>query len=519
MNMKKSLFAIVFLTLLAGCASIEGSVSSSETSLPAVYTPTAYDLDYQTLRRAQGYKSATPTEGTVPILVIPVTFPDYPCSALTGGCAGVRSDIETAFFGEASETGWHSIRSFYDLSSYGRLQFEGEVSDWYTASLPAVDLLDRSQHSVVSEIMRPAVTWYREHYDDDLTRFDSDGDGFLDALYFIYSVPAHEHDELFLDDDRVFWAYTSFDNAGQSDVNRPGVFHYGWSSYDFMYKDGYYDRDEQGRLLRDEDDEPVFHPWTDEFGKILIDAHTYIHEFGHFFGLVDYYSYDADSGDWGPCGALDMMDYNVGDHGAFSKTLLGWLHPRVINDEATIALTPSIDGPDAAIVPINYDDRLVDEYLLIEYYRPISLNQKDSSQPFAGYYPRQFSQAGIKIYHVDARPGRFVQTGGRWLFQDYVDHVRDQTSTVYYGLANSNSAGRSGVPYHKLIQLLTPSGRDSFKHGYVATNQDLFQAGTAFDETNYPGFTFNGGEPFPYTISIDALSEEAVTITVARRAV
>ncbi len=517
MNMKKHLLMVLVMTALSGCSSISFSSSEESTSLSAVARPTTYSLDYRTLRQAQGYQSATPTSGTVPILVIPVTFSDYPCSALPGGCPGVRADIETAFFGEASDTGWESVRSFYLQSSYGQLTFEGEVSDWYEAEWSAMSLLNRSDRSIASEVMRPAVTWYREQYRDDLTRFDTDGDGFIDAIYFIYSVPAHDHDDQFLDEERVFWAYTSFDNAGQSDVNRPGVFHYGWSSYDFMYKDGYYDRDEAGRLLRDENDEPVFHPWTDDDGKMLIDAHTFIHEFGHFFGLVDYYSYDADSGDWGSCGALDMMDYNVGDHGAFSKALLGWIHPQVISGPATFSLAPSVEAPDGAIVPLHYDGRLVDEYLLIEYYRPVALNLKDSTLPFAGYYPRQFSQAGIKIYHVDARPGRFVQIGGRWVFQNYVDRIGTRTTTAYYGLANSNSAGRSGVPYHKLIHLLESNGRNSLKHGYVATDQALFQAGQAFDESNYPDFRFHDGNLFPYAISIDGLTDEAATITVAPR--
>jgi hypothetical protein len=95
--------------------------------------------------------------------------------------------------------------------------------------------------------------------------------------------------------------------------------------------------------------------------------------------------------------------------------------------------------------------------------------------------------------------------------------VENWTASVYYGLANSNSAGRSGVPYHKLIQLLEPNGRNSLKHGYVATNGSLFEAGEAFDEGNYPNFSFNDGDLFPYTITIDAVDGHEATITVALR--
>ena len=50
---------------------------------------------------------------------------------------------------------------------------------------------------------------------------------------------------------------------------------------------------------------------------------------------MDYYNYDA--GDessttpyLAPAGCLDMMDFNIGDHMAYSKFLLGWIEPTVI---------------------------------------------------------------------------------------------------------------------------------------------------------------------------------------------
>ncbi len=510
------LFMLMFISL-SSCVTSSISVASASSSFADVFVPTSYRMDYKTAREASGYKSSMPATGTVNMLIIPVTFSDYGCAVLPGGCDKVRADITTAFFGASEDTGWESVTSFYEQSSYGALNLTGEVTDWYQPSVSAQDLATNDNFSIISNVMRPAITWYRETYVDELTRFDADSDGYIDALYFVYTVPANATEKVFLDEDLRFWAYTVYDNAGVANYNRPGVFHFGWSSYDFMYKDGYYDRDDQGRIIRDENDEPVFHPWVDEFNNPLIDAHTFIHELGHFLGLPDFYSYDADDGDWGSLGMLDMMDYNVGDHHGFTKSVLGWVYPKVINAATTFTIAPLVTGHEVAMIPLPYRDTLLDEYLLVEYYRPDSLNQKDATLPFAGRYPRQFSIPGVKIYHVDARVGRFTNRDGSWYFRDYVDFINGRTTTTYYGIANSNTSSRSAVPYHKLIHLLEQDGRNTLRHGYVATNSALFLEGQAFNEFNFPDFRFNSGTSFPYNISVDQLTETAATITVTLR--
>ena len=504
------------IIVLSSCQLSSQNVSSSS-ELPPIYEPSSYRNTYKQARIAQGYKSATPSLGDVPILVIPISFSDFPCDDLIGGCQGVKDDIETAFFAQEEDIYWQSVASYYETSSYGQLRFYGEVSPWYTPNVTAAQLAGGGRYDVSQDVMRPAITWYRETFADNLVRFDTDRDGFIDAVYFIYSVPANAKEDPLTDDNRVFWAYTKYDNAGLANVDRPGVFHYGWSSYDFMYKDGYLERDEQGRILRGDDDEPVFHPWTNNDGKLEVDAHTYIHEIGHFLGLPDFYTYDADRGDWGSAGGIDMMDYNVGDHNGFSKAVFGWLKPKVVTKPTELTLRPLHQHPDLAIIPISYDDTLLAEYLLIEYYQPLGLNQKDSLQQFAGYYPRTFSIEGLKIYHVDARLGRFIRWLGSFVFSDYVRNIGIRTNDVYYGIANSNTASRSAIASHKLLHLLEPDGTNRLRHGYVATNRSLFTQGTAFDHDNFPDFRFNSGAAFPYIISIDTLNGSEASLTLAWR--
>jgi M6 family metalloprotease-like protein len=57
-------------------------------------------------------------------------------------------------------------------------------------------------------------------------------------------------------------------------------------------------------------------------------------------GLPDYYDYDDTTGPKGGVGGWDMMDYNGGDHNAFSKYLLGWIDPLVIRSGTQKIILP-----------------------------------------------------------------------------------------------------------------------------------------------------------------------------------
>ncbi len=109
----------------------------------------------------------------------------------------------------------------------------------------------------------------------------------------------------------------------------------------------------------------------------------------------------------GPLGALDMMDFNVGDHNAYSKSVLNWIRPKVVVGEGVITLRSFTETGDALLIRPTYRGTLLDEYILVEWYTPTGLNEKDAREPYAGRYPRQFSTPGLKIYHVDARVARY----------------------------------------------------------------------------------------------------------------
>lgn len=117
---------------------------------------------------------------------------------------------------------------------------------------------------------------------------------------------------------QLAWAFTTANGRSQENLKyKVGTF--SWGSYFFMTEGNY-----QSLLT-----------------GFLPDAHTYIHETGHILGLEDYYSYaNSKENPEYPVGGLDMMDYNIGDHMAFSKYLLNWISPKEIIGEGEIKIKP-----------------------------------------------------------------------------------------------------------------------------------------------------------------------------------
>ncbi len=495
--LKLSFFGLL-TTMLLGLLQPQANLSS------AFSGPT-----YRQLRQLEGYRTAMPATGQVKMLVIPIQFTDASCDLILEGCQTTLTNIHQAFFGLSETMRWHSVASYYHQSSYGRLTITGEVTDWFTPSITAVALSnDRSLLS--SQVINPAIESFSQANPTRLSEFDADGDGYLDAVYFIYSLTFNPDDEAYGDQKDVFWAFVSYQGA-VSNVNRPTLFHYAWSSYDFMYQDGYYQRSANGKVEWDDNNEPIFFPWLDGDQQRMVDAHVYIHETGHLLGLQDYYTYDQAKGDWGATGALDMMDYNIGDHNGFSKSLLGWVNPTVVTGTQTVTLAPLAEQGQVLIIANQHPQTLLQEYLLIEYYQPLGLNQKDSQEAYAGRYPRMFTQPGIKIYHIDARIGRWIVENGQSTFDQYVTSITIQNQ-YRHRIASTNTASRSYNPNHKLIHLLEASGINTFRHRGIATNTTLFQTGMSFPTT--AGFQWHQGAAFPFLILFGEMNASGATITI-----
>lgn len=324
-----------------------------------------------------------PSRGTVKLLVIPISF--------SGGLTYTANELDTidkGYFGEANETGWQSLKSFYESSSYGKLHITGKVSSVYVHPKTETEVQSEyaSKNTTALAAIVNAAVEYTFSNDSTLNRtdYDLDGDGYLDGVELIYksSKTRTSADA----SSAVWWNYTTIASKNESNKTSPNAYRYFWSSITQLMN-GYYTPN--------------------------IDAHTLIHETGHMLGLADYYDYQYRSY---PTGGADMMELNIGDHNAYSKYLLGWVAPKVVDgtkDDFEITLSSFEESGDCIILRDTKTDPWngtpYDEYLIMSYHTPTGLNEKDS----AGYKEwtsmkyfgtgGTYNYRGLQVFHVDER--------------------------------------------------------------------------------------------------------------------
>ncbi len=421
--------------------------------------------DFYSLLKHKNYHLALPSIGEQKLLVIPVDFSDYPATNL-GNKEESINNIKKAFFGNEGNNQFESVASFYNKSSYGKLSIDGFVSDWYRSKYSLSELNRQTNRaSITKNIYRDALNWYQDKYGN-LDEYYIDGDSSNGVpVYLVYAAPLSEGEKA---KDSVFWAYS---------VNQEALF--SWSSY---------------HLLN-----------PDIFGRV--DAHTFIHEVGHLFGLEDYYNLNDES--YNPTGGADMMDNSLGDHSGFSKMLLDWITPIVITDSTTIKLRPFTNTGDLILIKDNWNQTPFDEYLLIEFYSPNYLNSVDARR----YSDPLMNQIGIKVYHVDARLG-FISNNTLLPFKYVADNTYPfSTYRVYFAHDNTFTSGDS-FSENILLHLLESSGQNTFKDGYKAKNETLFKTGDSFGVNTFQNYDFNDNSLCIYNFEIISLNNTEATIEI-----
>lgn len=454
--MKKYTFFILILILsLTSCQWLVSSEESSQSESRQTTSffsssieeskPYFVAKDYLILQDI--YPNVMPSQGIVNALVVPIAFSDYPADKSNV----TLEDIENVFFGSEETVDWESVRSYYDKSSYGQLSIQGEVLTWYEARKPAKEYENYDNLlGLLEEVLR-----YHQRQGVNFTHLDSDNNGYIDAIYFLYTHPVNDSDPF-----SNWWAFQSeFENVTTIGERKVGRFVF--AGLDFL---------------------------SSVTGSRL-DATTYIHETGHLLGLDDYYDYDDQVGPSGGLGKSDMMEINVGDHNSFSKLLLGWIEPMVVLSDANIPLLPLMTQGDVILLTNEWHNSIFDEYLLIDIYSPTDLNiiqsvtyNKNTCETTYDFgcnnYLPSFSQAGARMYHVNGILGSGQDLG----YYDTIFKYNNSVSAI------------------KQIKLIEADGRRDIEEIGYAEDDDLFMNEDHFNLQTRSNYFLSNQESIKFSV-------------------
>ena len=446
-------------------------------------------------------------------LVVPVDFTDYTYEVYGETEDQSREELRKIMFGTREETAWYSLSEYYKSSSFGQCNVTGTVAPWWHTNISSKSLEDKITHKADTAYSRQCATdirdYYREHADEiNLADYDANQDGYVDALIMLYTAPITTTGELWW---AFCWSIPGAYGKYTKDGGYEGVNRFFWAAFNFFYEkpDGNYYSSEEIKA-----------------GTAKADSHTIIHEFGHVLSLPDYYITDYSGTDYSGLGGLDMMDYNVGDHNAFSKMMYGWINPlRLTGTKGSITkeMRSTTTTGDTIIIPAmgEWDNTLLSQYVMVEFLTPEGVAEQDGKTKLLGHYPLYYSKAGVRITLVDARLGKWVSTSSGIQFGGYTFMTKSDESNSYVSFAADNTASRSCYPKYKLIEVLPSNGKSMKYAGGNADDSFLYYEGQSFGANgifeNYMMHDNSGDftKKFGFSISVDKINgNESATITI-----
>ena len=416
-----------------------------------------------------GQANAMPSVGDVKVLVIPIFFNSNNATAQYIGT------LNKVFNDTTGQIGLGSVKSYYQEASYSKLNLSFDIfsNEYYIAS-KQYKYYDTSTR--IYELLLDALEVCDKYYN--LADYDSDNDGVIDAVWFIYDI---DYDS----STNYFWAWTSdLGSAVTSKFDEVSVGKVCFASYEFSdASDSYYAS------------------YNDSTSKSGLTARTYIHETGHLLGLYDYYDYDYNLtvGYHHTMYGISLMDKNYGDLDAASKLLLGWIDPIVVSDNDIVTIGSTSTTGDAIVIAKEYNlsKGLFGEYVILEFWNGDGLNSFDKSYTFgANNYGIRVLHLDTTINYVNGKPT--LTTGSRPTYFKY-NNTDDDEHNLLETLA-----------YEKL------STYDSSTQTYTTIGTILFEdTKTVFGKDIYSDFEYNSGQALDFTFQIKKLSSSSATIYIS----
>jgi len=339
-------------------------------------------------------------DGVEYILAILIDFSDQP------GQKPV-SAFDGAIFGDSGT----SMKLYYEEVSYGQLQIQpgylnGVVPQsgrWYRASKP-MSYYGEGAGTVMSGKYAELAAEACEAADDDVdfSRYDRDGDGYIDHLMIIH--------------------------AGNDEASS-GIAADIWSALIGIVP-GVYDgvRASSAIMLAEDPSSEV------------INVGIYCHEFFHDFGAPDLYSWDRPVGHW------DLMAYfgpyqDNGQHpshiGGYLKWdfdanpfngIEGWMIPTKLAEHGSYSIDSFELPAGDRLYKIDIPGKLGKEYFLLENRNKLS----------GAIYDTHLPESGIVIWHIDENESISFANSRRVWVEDPTDPTHRSLSKATDGAAYSS---------------------------------------------------------------------------------
>ena len=439
-------------------------------------------LSRRNLETNAGTPCLTPL-GEQRILVVPLGLDDdpepkgknepYPSVSQSGRTEKQTKErlqqIYNLFFGAKEDTGWESVKSYYETSSFNQCTITGNLmlqdGDWWR---PGKKPKEYNSTQALKDIKTYYTTEYPKENHGQLGAdakpwewYDQDKDGYIDTIWIVYSAAIHASETS--PSGNNYWAYVSR-TGNSANKASPNPMCYAWASIDFM---------------------------DEAYGEGM-DSHTFTHETGHIFGIDDYYSYDQKET---PLGGIDMQDNNIGDQNAFSKWQFGWVSPYVVDDNAYIEMGPTTTTGDFVIIPSpNFNGTCYDEYFMIEFMSPVGLCEQDYKKGYQNL--TGYTKPGLRITHVDGRTCQRSNSDAAFSTPEEVakksSRMRVMNTPSGRGSAQKDTFDNPLTETKRsmyMINTIQASGFDAdknlLKSTEKSTNADLFVKGFSFDLAPY----------------------------------
>ncbi len=320
-------------------------------------------------------RGGMPTKGDVKVLVVKVGFEDYPLDS-DDEMETVYTDEELFAIFNGTEDGLQdsnqngeSLHSYYATSSYGLLNIHCDEIYEYNAKGSREEYGSDSfydedgANQLIDEVL--------SGLDDEIDyhEYDSDGDGWIDAVYLNFAGPTGD------------WSSTWWTHANENTDSK---------SYDGVQYHAY--------------------SFIHRYGDRESDIGVLIHETGHLLGMPDYYAYGMNQsnniGTFDIMTAGDEIQQHNGDHNGFSKWSYGWLEEEDIqfvdgSMGETVVKLSNIDsekkgGKKIAVIAPEHakENGIFSQYFLVEY----DAGENLTKTVFDNYG----LEPGFRIFYVNA---------------------------------------------------------------------------------------------------------------------